>query len=114
MTTEKPRRNDSVGCGGRRLLGEELADGLADLVDLLERGQEVDGVRLLAVVNLLAVQEDLKRAFTGGGEGDAGFAVVDRRELGRHTDGHREVPSRHAVDDLDLDLAFAHGDPPLG
>src|SRR5688572_6333973 len=96
-----------------RLLGEDLANALADLVDLLQRGQEVDSARLLAVVHLLAVQVDFEDAFAGGGQGHCGFAVVDRGELSRHTDGYGEVTSGNAVDDLDADFAFAHVGPPL-
>src|ERR1700694_3969215 len=107
-TSRSNTRRRSVGCGRRRL-AELLADGVADLVDLAERGQEVDRARFLAVVHLLAVHVHFEDPFVGGGEGDAGFAVVRRGQLSRHTDGYGEVPSRDAVDDLVLDLAFAHG-----
>src|SRR5206468_6784946 len=50
----------------------------------------------------------LEPAAIGWGEGDRGVAIVDRRQLGRHTDGHREIPSDDAVDDLDVNFAFGH------
>src|SRR5262249_49489074 len=96
----------------RRRVGEDPLDGLADLVDLLEGGQEVDRAGLLPVVELLAVEVHLEAPAVGGREGDRRLAVVDRGELGRHTDGHWEVPSDDAVDDLDVALAFGHGGPP--
>src|SRR5262245_16790123 len=93
--------------GGRRR--EDVLDGVPDLVDLLEGGQEVHRAGLLPVVELLAVEVDLEPAAVGRGEGDRGLPVVDRRQLGRHTDGHGEIPSDDAVDDLDVHLPFGHG-----
>src|SRR4030095_4190153 len=90
----------SVG-GLRGGLSEDLADRVADLVDLLQRGQEVDGARLLPVVHLLAAHVDLESAFFRRCEGDRGLPIVHRAQLSRHTDGYGEVPSVNAVDDLD-------------
>src|SRR5262245_11951959 len=81
-------------------------------MDLLQRRQEVHRARGLAIVELLTVQVDLEPATVRRSERDRGFPVVDRRELGRHTDGHGEIPSDDAVDDLDVALAFGHGGPP--
>src|SRR5215475_1046803 len=100
---------------GRRCRGhaEDLLDRVADLVDLLQGRQEVDGARSLPVIELLAVEVHFEPAAVGRGEGDCGLPVVDRRKLGRHTDGHGEVPSDDAVDDLDVTLTFGHFGPPL-
>src|SRR5215470_5767410 len=98
--------------GRRYRHAEDLLDRIADLVDLLQRGQEIDGSRCLAVVELLAVQVHLEPAAVGRGEGDRGFPVVDRGQLSRHTDGYGEIPSDDAVDDLDVALAFGHFGPP--
>src|SRR5499425_2170221 len=95
--------------GRRYRHAEYLLDRVADLVDLLQRRQEVDGARSLPVIELLAVEVHFEPAAVGRGEGDRRLAIVDRRELGRHTDGHGEVPSDDAVDDLDVNLAFGHG-----
>src|SRR5262249_54792875 len=56
----------SVGGGGRRRLREDLLDGVPDLVDLLERGQEIHGSRFLAIVELPAVEVDFEAATVGG------------------------------------------------
>src|SRR4026208_966010 len=98
------------GGSGRR--GEYFLDGVPDLVDLLERGQEVHGPGLLPVVELLAVEVHFDAAAVGGGHRDCRFAIVDRGELSRHTDGNGEVTSDDAVDDLDVDFTFGHGSPP--
>src|SRR6516165_6712837 len=97
----------------RRCHAEDLLDRVADLVDLLQRGQEIDGSRRLPVVELLALQVHLEPAAVGRGEGDRRFPVVDRGQLSRHTDGYGEVPSDDAVDDLDVALAFGHFRPSL-
>src|SRR5436853_154960 len=78
--------------------GEDLLDRVADLVDLLQCWQEIDGSRRLPVVELLAVEVHFEPAAVGRGEGDRRFPIVDRGKLGRHTDGHRQVPSNDAVD----------------
>src|SRR5437867_12072678 len=102
-----------VGCSSRRRrLAEDLFDGIPDLVNLLERGQEVHGARSLPVVELLAVQVHLEPAAVGRGQRNCRIAVVDRGQLGRHTDGHGEIPSDDAVDDFDVYLAFGPGGPP--
>src|SRR5262249_12801862 len=59
----------SVSRPGRRL-GEDLCDRVPDLVDLPERGQEVDGSRLLAVIELLAVDVHLEPTLLGRRERD--------------------------------------------
>src|SRR5262245_14296146 len=92
---------------------EDLLDRVAALVNLLQREQAVDGVRSLAIIELLAVAVHLAPSAVGRGEGDRGLPVVDRRQLGRHTDGHGEVPSDDAVHDLDVTLTFGHFGPPL-
>src|SRR5215470_12915062 len=98
--------------GRRYRHAEDLLDRVADLVNLLQRGQEVDGARSFPVIELLAVEVHFEPAAVGRSEGDRGLAVVDRRKLGRHTDGHGEVPSDDAVDDLDVALTFGHFGPP--
>src|SRR5262249_27307772 len=102
----------SVGGGCRRRLTEYLANRLSYLVNLSERGEEVHGAGLLAVVHLLAVEIHFESAAVRRRERDSSFAVVDRGELGRHTDGHGEIPSDDAVDDLDVTLALGHVIPP--
>src|SRR5262245_4952447 len=92
-------------CHGR---AAALLDRVADLVNLLQRGQEVDGARSLTVIELLAVEVHFEPAAVGRGEGDRGLPVVDRRQLGSHTDGHGEVPSDDAVHDLDATLTVRH------
>src|SRR5256884_2290006 len=96
--------------GGRCRLrpGEDLFDRVADLVDLLQCRQEIDGSRRLPVVELLAVEVRFEPAAIGWGEGDRRFPIVDRGKLGRHTDGHRQIPSNDAVNDLDVNFAFGH------
>src|SRR5262252_6677234 len=95
--------------GRRYRHAEDLLDRVANLVDLLQRGQEVDSARSLPVIELLAVEVHFEPAAVGRGEGDRRLAIVDRRQLGRHTDGHGEIPSDDAVDDLDVHLPFGHG-----
>src|SRR5438034_2637965 len=70
--------NLSVSGSRCRLVREQLFDAVADLVDLLERRQEVHRARLLPVVHLLAVQVDLERPLPGGRKRDSRLAVVDR------------------------------------
>src|SRR5690348_11493981 len=95
-----------------RCHAEDLLDGIADLVDLLQRRQEIDGARSLAIVELLAIEVHFEPAAVGRGEGDRRFPIVDRGQLSRHTDGYGEVPSDDAVDDLDVTFTFGHCDPP--
>ena len=97
-----------MGSRRRRRLGEDLFDRVPDLVDLFERGQEVDGAGLLPVVELLAVEVHFEPAAVGRGKRDRRFAIVDRGQLSRHTDGYGQVPSDDAVDDLDVNFAFGH------
>src|SRR5437899_2247928 len=97
-----------VGGWCRLRPGEDLLDRVADLVDLLQCWQEIDGSRRLPVVELLAVEVYFEPDAVGRGEGDRRFPIVDRGKLGRHTDGHRQVPSNDAVDDLDVNFAFGH------
>src|SRR5881296_998115 len=92
----------------RRRHAEYFLDRVADLVDLLQRRQEIDGSRSLAVIELLAVEVHFEPAAVGRGEGDRGFPIVDRGQLSRHTDGYGEVPSDDAVHDLDVNFAFGH------
>src|SRR6059036_617832 len=73
--------------------------------------QKVHGARSLPVVELLAVQVHLEPAAVGRGQRNCRIAVVDRGQLGRHTDGHGEIPSDDAVDDFDVYLAFGHVGP---
>src|SRR6266576_3102428 len=96
----------------RRQRGELFLDGVADLVDLAERRQEVDRARLFPVVELLAVEVHFEPAAVGRGEGDRRFPVVHRGQLSRHTGGYGKVPSDDAVDDLDVTFAFGHFGPP--
>ena len=63
---------------------------------------------LLAVVELLTVQIDLKAALTDGSELDADFAITPGDNLGCQTGSLPEVPSRNAVLDLELGFAFSH------
>src|SRR5262249_3135132 len=99
-----------VSCRDRH--AEDLLDRIADLVNLLQRGQEVDGARSLPVVELLAVEVHFEPAAVGRGEGDRRCRIVNRGQLSRHTDGYGEVPSDDAVDDLDVTFAFGHSGPP--
>ena len=85
---------------------KDLLDRVPDFVDLFQRGQEVDGSWLLPIVEFLAVEVHFEPATVGWGEGDRRFSVVDRRQLGRHTDGNGQVPVDDAVDDLDVNFAF--------
>jgi hypothetical protein len=57
---------------------------------------------------LLAVQIDLESTLSDGGEGDANFAVASGTDLGCQTGSLPEIPSRNAVLDLQLGLAFGH------
>src|SRR6266850_726023 len=96
----------------RRERGELLLDGVADLVDLAERRQEVDRARLFPVVELLAVEVHFESAAVRRGHGDRRFPIVDRGELSRHTDGYGKVPSSDAVNDLGVNFALGHLTPP--
>jgi len=102
-----------VGRSRRRRAREDLFDRVADLVNLLQRRQEIDGSWGLAVVELLAVEVHFEPAAVGRGEGDRRFPVVDRGQLGRHTDGYGKIPSDDAIDDLDVAFTFGHFGSPL-
>jgi len=81
-------------------------------MDLLQRRQEIDGSRGLAVVQLLAVEVHFEPAAIGRGEGDRCFSVVDGGQLSHHTEGDGQIPSDDAVDDLDVAFTFGHFGPP--
>jgi hypothetical protein len=64
--------------------------------------------RLLAVVELLAIQIDFEATLSNRRQRDADFAVTSGANLSCETGSLPEVPSRNAVLDLQLNLAFGH------
>src|SRR5262249_12038602 len=99
-----------VSCRDRH--AEDLLDRIADLVNLLQRGQEVDGARSLPVVELLAVEVHFEPAAVGRGEGARRFPIVHRGQLSRPTAGYGVLPSADAVDDPAVPFAFGCSGPP--
>jgi hypothetical protein len=83
----------------------------ADIADRILDG--IDG-RFLAVVQLFAVQVDLESTLADGRQRNADFAVTSGTNLGCQTDSLPEVPSRNAVLDLQMNLAFSHACDLLG
>src|SRR5262249_9956574 len=99
----------SVRSGCYRLLRAGLPGRRAVLVDLLFGGQVVYRGLLFAVTVLLVVKGHLRPALIVGGVRHFLTADGASSPAGRCSVGLPEVPSRDAVDDLDLDPAFAHG-----
>ena len=86
----------------------ELEDLFGDNhLQLANPGQIGESARVFFTVeDLLAVQVDLQAAPAGGGEfyGYVARGIV-AEELRRQPRGDREVPSRYAINDIDLYLA---------
>ena len=64
--------------------------------------------RFLAVVDLLTVQVDLEPTLSYRCQLETDFSVTSGNDLSCHTDSLPEVPSRNAVLNLELCLAFGH------
>ncbi len=107
----------SAGCGGcwraccfqrcQELGSNHLGNG-SGTSDIANRVLYDIVRRFLTVVDLLTIQVDLEPALTDRCQLETNFSVTSGDDLSCHTGSLPEVPSRNAVLNLELSLAFGH------